>query len=206
MLLPLHDKNPLRIIPFEIVTFSILVVCVGLFILQKTVGGDMGNALALSYGMIPAVLFEHRDLADALIRIPAELTLLTSLFLHGGWMHLISNMLYLWVFGDNIEDSMGHLRFILFYLVCGLAASFSHALMEPMSAAPLIGASGAIAGVLGAYLMLHPKVKVLVLVFKVRPEVNLTNSFHGRVMINLDEHPHFKAPVTGHANSPGEVR
>ncbi len=166
MLLPLHDKNPLRIIPFQIVTFSILLVCVGLFVLQKVVGGDMGNVLALSYGMIPAVLFEHRALADELIRIPAELTLLTSLFFHGGWMHLISNMLYLWIFGDNIEDSMGHLRFIVFYLVCGLAASFSHGLMDPMSAAPLIGASGAIAGVLGAYLMLHPKVKVLVLVFK----------------------------------------
>ncbi len=166
MLLPLHDKNPLRIIPFEITTFLILLACVAVFLLQKIISIDADNTLTLSYGMIPAVLFDHRSLAEELIRVPAEFTLLTSLFLHGGWMHLVSNLLYLWIFGDNVEDSMGHIRFLLFYLACGLAASFTHALVEPTSSVPLIGASGAIAGILGAYLMLHPRVKVLVLVFK----------------------------------------
>ena len=166
MLLPLHDKNPLRIIPFEIVTFLIVLSCIAVFLFQKALSVESGNMLSLSYGLIPAVLFDHRMLAEELIRVPAELTLLTSLFLHGGWMHLISNLLYLWIFGDNIEDSMGHLRFFLFYLLCGLAASLSHALADPASSVPLVGASGSIAGILGAYLILHPRVKVLVLVFK----------------------------------------
>jgi len=166
MLLPLHDKNPLRVIPFQVTTFLILLSCVVVFLLQKFLTVNAENAFTLSYGVIPAVLFEHRSLAQELIRIPAEFTLLTSLFLHGGWMHLISNLLYLWIFGDNVEDCMGHLRFLVFYLLCGLAASFCHALVEPTSAVPLIGASGAIAGILGAYLMLHPRVKVLVIVFK----------------------------------------
>ena len=166
MLLPLHDKNPLRIIPFEITTFLILLTCVAVFLFQKTIAIEINNAFTLSYGMIPAVLFDYRSLAEELIRVPAEFTLLTSLFLHGGWMHLISNLLYLWIFGDNVEDCMGHIRFLLFYLLCGFAASFTHAMADPSSSVPLVGASGAIAGILGAYLILHPRVKVLVLVFK----------------------------------------
>lgn len=163
MLLPLHDKNPLKIIPFQLVTFLLICACVLVFLYQKLIAGN-GN-LVVSYGVIPAVLFDQRSLAVELVSLPAELTLLSSLFLHGGWMHLISNMLYLWIFGDNVEDSMGHLRFFAFYIICGLAAGLSHAVVNMDSISPLIGASGAIAGVLGAYLVLHPRVKVVVIVF-----------------------------------------
>ena len=98
--------------------------------------------------------------------MPPTATLVTSLFLHGGWLHLISNMLYLWVFGDNIEDAMGHGRFVAFFLVCGAVGGLAHAIVNADSTIPTIGASGAVSGVLGAYLLLHPRVRVLVLVFK----------------------------------------
>jgi membrane associated rhomboid family serine protease len=90
------------------------------------------------------------------------MTVFTSMFMHGGWMHLIGNMLYLWVFGDNVEDSMGHGRFVVFYLLCGVAAVLAQALPDPSSTIPMVGASGAISGVLGAYLLLYPHARVLV--------------------------------------------
>jgi membrane associated rhomboid family serine protease len=98
--------------------------------------------------------------------IPAPLTLISSMFMHGGWMHLIGNMLFLWVLGDNVEDAMGHGRFIIFYILCGIAAALTHAAMDPASSTPMIGASGAISGVIGAYLILHPKVQILTLAFR----------------------------------------
>lgn len=91
--------------------------------------------------------------------------LTTAMFLHGGWFHVLSNMLYLWIFGDNVEDRMGHLKYLVFYLLTGYVATIAHVLYSPLSKAPLIGASGAIAGVLGAYLILYPRAKVLTLVF-----------------------------------------
>ena len=97
--------------------------------------------------------------------IPEHFTPISYMFLHGGWMHLIGNMLFLWVFGDNVEDAMGHLPFIVFYLLCGILAGYAHSLMAPSSPSPLIGASGAVAGVIAAYLMLHPNVLVWVLAF-----------------------------------------
>ena len=100
----------------------------------------------------------------AMARAPAVLTLVTSMFLHGGFMHLAGNMLFLWVLGDNVEDAMGHKRFVAFYLVCGIAAALAHATVEPGSRIPMIGASGAISGVIGAYLMLHPKARIKVLI------------------------------------------
>jgi membrane associated rhomboid family serine protease len=90
------------------------------------------------------------------IPYPVYITLLTSIFMHGGWLHLIGNMLYLWVFGDNVEESMGHAKYLIFYLVCGVLASLTHIFMDPRSSIPAVGASGAISGVLGAYLVLHP--------------------------------------------------
>jgi membrane associated rhomboid family serine protease len=98
------------------------------------------------------------------IEVPGDLTLLTYMFLHGGWLHLGSNMLFLWVLGDNVEDSMGHVGYLVFYLLCGAAAGLAHAVMLPASEAPLVGASGALSGVIAAYLMLHPRVKLWVLV------------------------------------------
>jgi membrane associated rhomboid family serine protease len=164
MFLPLHDKNPLRVIPFQLVTFSIIVLCVVVFLYQQILQGEQEQAFLLSYGMLPAVLFDQRALAPELALLPAELTLLSSMFLHVGWMHLIGNMAFLWVFGDNVEDSMGHWRFVLFYLACGMIASLTHALAQSDSISPLIGASGGVSGIIGAYLMLHPRVKVMVLV------------------------------------------
>jgi membrane associated rhomboid family serine protease len=164
MFLPLHDKNPLRIIPFQLVTVSVILLCVVVFIYQQLLPVEQEQALILSFGMLPAVLFENRELATELAVLPATLTLLSSMFLHGGWMHLIGNMAFLWVFGDNVEDSMGHWRFLLFYCACGILAGVAHAVAGSQSINPLIGASGGVSGVLGAYLMLHPRVKVIVLV------------------------------------------
>ena len=165
MLLPIYDRNPLRIIPYQLMTLSLIVVTVLVFFWQLQLAPSLAERAVLVYGLIPSVLFGTDQIEPGLAPIPPELSLLTSVFLHGDWWHLLGNMLFLWVFGDNIEDSMGHLRFVVFYLLCGIAAVLTHALMDPMSATPLIGASGAISGVLGAYLLLHPKVRVIVLVF-----------------------------------------
>ena len=115
-------------------------------------------------GVIPAYLFKHEIPPTGSYIIPAWMTIFTSMFLHGGWLHLIGNMLYLWIFGNNIEDAMGHVKFLLFYLLCGVCAVFANALPDPASVTPMIGASGAISGVLGAYLLLYPHARVLILI------------------------------------------
>ena len=163
MFLPLKDSNPLKVIPFQVVTVTIIALCIGVFAWQSLLPERAAFEAALSYGVIPAVLFDYRDLPPQLAVIPAEATVFTSMFLHADWLHLGGNMLYLWVFGDNIEDSMGHVRFVAFYLVCGVAAVLAHGLMDPTSTVPLVGASGAISGILGAYLLLHPRVRVITL-------------------------------------------
>ena len=165
MFIPLHDSNPLRVIPFQAVTVGIIAGCVGVFLWQQTLPAERVDDILLAYGAVPAAVLHNAPAPVEHARIPSELTLLSSMFLHGGWMHLIGNMLFLWVFGDNIEDAMGHTRFVVFYLVCGLVGSLVYVLSLPQSTTPLIGASGAVAGVLGAYLVLHPRVKVLVLAF-----------------------------------------
>jgi membrane associated rhomboid family serine protease len=114
--------------------------------------------------VIPATLFGDKNLPAELALVPPTMTVLTSQFLHGSWMHLIGNMLYLWIFGNNVEDAMGHARFAIFYLLCGIVAALAQALPNPDSTLPMIGASGAISGVLGAYLLLFPHARVLVLI------------------------------------------
>lgn len=167
MFLPLHDRNPLRVIPLQWVTLGMMLICVGVFLYQRQLPDEQQRAMIVSFGMLPAVLFDLRSLAPELVVLPAELTLLSSIFLHGNWLHLLGNMAFLWVFGDNVEDSMGHWRFLVFYCACGISASFTHAVAEADSIMPLIGASGAVSGVLGAYLVLHPRVKIiLLLLFK----------------------------------------
>ena len=158
-MIPLHDDNPTEIRPY--VTWALIAICVLVFLWQQT-PGDGG--VVLSLGFIPAVLLGKAELSPELVMVPAALTPVTSMFLHGGWMHLIGNMLYLWIFGNNVEDAMGHGRFIAFYAVCGLAAAAAQAALDPASRIPMIGASGAIAGVLGAYALLYPRAKVLVLI------------------------------------------
>jgi membrane associated rhomboid family serine protease len=166
MLLPVYDENPLRIIPFQFMTISLLAVTTLVFLWETGLTPQVLERSVMVYGVIPSVLFGIDQLDSQLAPLPPPVTLLSSIFMHGDWLHLIGNMLFLWVFGDNIEDSMGHWRFLLFYLLCGAAAGLAQAAAMPTSQEPLIGASGAIAGVLGAYIVLHPRVKVLVLAMK----------------------------------------
>ncbi len=161
-MIPLRDDNPSTIKP--VVTIALVVLCAIVFLWQFSLGPARGQQAIYALGVIPAVLFGHGSLPPELAVVPPYMTALTSMFMHGGWMHLIGNMLYLWIFGDNVEDSMGHGRFIVFYLLCGLAAVLAQALPEPGSTIPMVGASGAISGVLGAYLLLYPHARVLVLI------------------------------------------
>jgi len=159
---PLSDDNPRELMP--VVTWSLIGACVVVFLWQLSYGGPEG-LVVFAYGMIPARVFGHAELADGIATVPAWLTVITSMFMHGGWLHLGGNMLYLWIFGDNVEDSMGHARFLVFYLLCGIAAAMTQGLIDPTSTIPMVGASGAISGVLGAYILLHPQATVRTLVF-----------------------------------------
>jgi len=120
--------------------------------------------LFYSYGLIPSVLMGHDQLPMDLYVVPAYLTIFSSMFMHGGFMHLIGNMLYMWIFADNIEDNLGHIKFLIFYLLAGIGAAMTQVLMDTHSQIPMVGASGAIGGVLGAYLINHPNARVLVLI------------------------------------------
>ena len=162
MLIPLRDDNPTRSTP--VVSYGIIGACVLVYLWQATLGPSAGQAAVYALGLVPAVLLQGASLPPEIALIPPTATVFTSMFLHGGWLHLIGNMLYLWIFADNIEDSMGHGRFVVFYLLCGIAAALAQALPAPGSEIPMVGASGAISGVLGAYLILHPRAHVLVLV------------------------------------------
>ncbi len=171
MFVPLHDENYLRSIKFQYVTVALIALNVIVFLLETT---GLSEAAVASFAIVPMELFggiaNPDDVgAEQNIAVPERLTLLSYMFFHGDVFHLAGNMLFLWVFGDNVEDAMGHVKFIIFYLACGIFAGLVHAWMVPESANPLIGASGAVAGVIAAYLMLHPKVRVWVLAFQVIP-------------------------------------
>lgn len=160
-MIPLHDDNPTVITPVITVTF--IVICVLVFLWQLSLGEDL-QRMIYSLGAIPATVVGDATLSPDLQLIPPWMTMFTSMFMHGGWLHLLGNMLYLWIFGNNVEDAMGHVRFAGFYLLCGIAAAMAQALPNPDSTTPMIGASGAISGVLGAYLLLYPHARVLVAV------------------------------------------
>ena len=166
MLLPLHDDNPLRHIRFQYVTVAIIALCVAVFLYQATLPPSAEQAFVMAWGAIPAAVFGLAERPPEIAAIPASLTLLTSMFVHGGFMHLAGNMLFLWVLGDNVEDAMGHPRFVAFYLLAGLAAALAHAGLDPSSKIPMVGASGAISGVIGAYLILHPRAPIKTLVLR----------------------------------------
>lgn len=162
MLIPIRDDNPTHIMP--ILTITIIVICVLTFLWQLSLPAEGYYRVLYGLGVIPMVLTGHAQLHYSLALVPPELTVVTALFLHGGWLHLFLNMLYLWICGDNVEDSMGHMRFLLFYLICGAIATLAQAFVNPTSEAPMIGASGAIAGVLGAYLLLFPHARMVVVI------------------------------------------
>jgi membrane associated rhomboid family serine protease len=160
-MIPLRDDNPTTIRP--VLTAALIVAASAVFLWQLTLPPGTELRLAYALGVIPATLLGGERLPTELYLIPPWLTVLTSMFLHGGWLHLIGNMLYLWIFGNNIEDALGHVRFVLFYVVCGAAAALAQSALDVNSTIPMIGASGAIAGILGAYAVLYPRAHVLVL-------------------------------------------
>jgi membrane associated rhomboid family serine protease len=158
-MIPLRDDNPSSSSP--VVTWLLIAVNVLVFLYMVTLGSESAlNRFILAFAAVPGEI-TGRTGGDPIGEYP---TLITSMFLHGGWLHIGGNMLYLWIFGDNIEDLMGHGGFLVFYLLTGLAATWTHILLSPASTVPLIGASGAIAGVLGGYLVLFPRARILSLV------------------------------------------
>ncbi|MCT7377448.1 rhomboid family intramembrane serine protease [Chelativorans salis] len=165
MFIPLHDANRLKHIDRQHVTLGIIALNVLVWLTTTVGGADFAQAAALGLGYIPSVAHDLAVLPPELELVPAQLTYVTYAFLHGDIMHLGGNMLFLWVFGDNIEDALGHVRYLIFYLACAIAGAAFHGMVMPESQAPLIGASGAVAGVIAAYLMLHPRVKLWVLAF-----------------------------------------
>ena len=161
-MIPLKDDNPTSNKP--VVTYFIIGLCIIIFLIQLSSQSYKTGELFYSYGLIPSVLMGHNQLPMDLYAVPASVTIFTSMFMHGGFMHLIGNMLYMWIFADNIEDNLGPLKFFIFYLLAGIGAAMTQVLMDTHSQVPMVGASGAIGGVLGAYLINHPKAKVLVLI------------------------------------------
>lgn len=161
MFLPIRDDNPHTVTPF--VTYTMLAACILVFLWQFSLGDEAGQIAVLTFGFTPAYFFGPGAPSEIAV-VPATLTIFTSMFMHGGWMHLGGNMLYLWIFGDNVEASLGHFRYLIFYLLCGVAAALAQGFAAPGSDIPMVGASGAISGVLGSYLVLHPRANIKVFV------------------------------------------
>jgi rhomboid family protein len=173
--IPISDENPLRAIRLQWVTLGLIAINVLVFLLEVFGEGSGTEAAIVGLAVVPSELFQVPALGSPSVPtglpvpVPEWVTLITYQFLHGSILHLLSNMLFLWVFGDNVEDAMGHLKFLVFYLLCGVAGGLAHAAFLPSSGQPLIGASGAVSGVIAAYLMLHPRVRVWVLAFRFLP-------------------------------------
>ena len=164
MFVPLHDDTPLKVIRFQHVTIFIIALNVLVYLVTGAFNSEtVLMAYASGLGLVPGELTGSLAPALGYYPLPEPLTLITYQFLHAGWMHLISNMLFLWVFADNVEDAYGHVAFVMLYLLSGVVAGLAHVLLAPNSAEPLIGASGAVAGVIGAYVVLYPKARVWVL-------------------------------------------
>jgi membrane associated rhomboid family serine protease len=164
--IPLYDRNPTR--RFPIVTVSLIAACFVVFLyeLSITMGGGGDAALERFFdvwGAVPSKITASIDAGSYVSQ--ATLGIVTSIFLHGGWLHILGNMLYLWIFGNNVEDRLGRIGFLLFYLVGGIVAALTQVAIDPQSTQPLVGASGAIAAALGAYIVLFPGARILSLVF-----------------------------------------
>jgi membrane associated rhomboid family serine protease len=160
VVIPLHDDNPTSTQPY--VTVGIMITCALVYVWQHLLLSETGTREAVyAFGMVPALLTGEKYLPLDVALIPPWATVLTSMFMHGGFWHLAGNLLYLWIFGNNVEDVMGHVRFFFFYVLCGIGAVFAQVLPNPISEIPMVGASGAISGVLGGYLLLFPRARVL---------------------------------------------
>ena len=157
-MIPYKDDNPTHSSPF--VTIGIITLNAIVFFWQISSQSGM-REISYSYGAIPHNILTFEKVQP----IHPAITVFSSMFMHGGFFHLGGNMLYLWIFGNNIEDRLGHLRFIVFYLFCGIFAAYAHAITNPSSTMPMIGASGAVSGILGAYMLLFPKASVYTLIF-----------------------------------------
>jgi membrane associated rhomboid family serine protease len=167
MFLPLHDTNRIRHIRFPYVNYGLIGLSTLCFLVQAVLPRAAFDQATIDFGMIPIVV---RNLYPQPVPwLPDWATLLTYAFLHVDWLHLLSNMLFLWVFGDNIEDAMGHVKYLAFYLACGVCAALAHLAFNLSDNGPLIGASGAVAGVMGAYILLYPHARVFVLARLVIP-------------------------------------
>jgi len=157
-MIPYKDDNPINIIPVS----TILIISLNMLVfIMQLLSGEDSRSIVYSYGAIPQNITGFQSNQP----IPASLTIFTSMFMHGGLFHIAWNMLYFWIFGNNIEERLGHIRFIFFYLFCGVLAAFSHILLSPDSNVPMIGASGAVSGVLGAYILLFPMARVHTIIF-----------------------------------------
>jgi membrane associated rhomboid family serine protease len=155
-MIPLRDENPTR--TFSFVTIAFIAINVAVFVYQLLLPDAAAfKSFFARYALVPAEITARLDWQTSA-------TVITSMFMHGGWLHIIGNMLYLWVFGNNIEDSTGHVRFCFFYLLCGMAAATAQVFVSSDSTIPMVGASGAVSGVLGAYLILYPRARVLMLI------------------------------------------
>ena len=162
MFLPLKDDNPTS--TFPLFTIGLILANGLVFYHQMSLDVVESQNFIFKWGAIPYQIL-HGVVLREFPEIPLPLTIFSSMFLHGGFLHLFGNMLYLWIFGNNIEDTLGHFRFLFFYLVCGLAAGLAQVYSNPNSTVPMIGASGAVAGILGAYLLLFPRARILTLFF-----------------------------------------
>jgi membrane associated rhomboid family serine protease len=159
-MIPLRDDQPRFSTPY--VTYFLIGLNSAVFLLESALTPDSFKVLLYQFGMVPAHITGYVSGTSRLGLVAVLLPTLTSMFLHGSWMHVIGNMWFLWIFGDNIEDHLGHFKYLVFYLASGLAAAFAQVLLSPHSRVPTVGASGAIAGVLGAYFVLYPKARVLI--------------------------------------------
>jgi membrane associated rhomboid family serine protease len=162
MLLPLKDENPTASLP--LLTILIIVINVLIFFYQQSLSGTEAQRFILKWGAVPYQIV-HGEIIHVPLSIPTPLTIFSSMFLHGGFWHLGGNMLYLWIFGNNIEDALGHARFLIFYFLTGAVAALTQIFSDPSSALPMVGASGAVSGILGAYLLLYPGARILTLLF-----------------------------------------
>lgn len=163
MFLPLHDRNPIKHIRFAYVNYTLIAVTILVFVVQWSLPEQQFNQTAVLFGLIPGVI--DQSVAPPSTWLPSNVTFVTYAFLHADWLHVLTNMLFLWIFGDNIEDALGHVKYLIFYLLCAIAGAWFHGFLAPESDAPLIGASGAVAGIVAAYVILHPSVRIWVLAF-----------------------------------------